>query len=201
VRVLRASAVFCVLVVASLAGAGDKSHSRYPNELQGFEFYPKYLTPLQPGRSSTKSVRRVLGDTAAVKRGAWTINTTYTTRGGSVNKPELGPLHEIIMRSDAATPMAAVKFSASFAHCHASVSEFNISFDVYSDPSGLEYWLHEEDSKWGKKADLFQIVYGVRRQPHPPHTICLVGEKSPLHSCSDSGQMLPMWSESKAVGT
>jgi hypothetical protein len=33
--------------------------------------------------------------------------------------------------------MEAVKFPASFAHCHTSESEINISFDVYSDKFGL----------------------------------------------------------------
>jgi len=68
--------------------------------------------------------------------------------------------------------MAAVKFSPIFAHCHTSVSEIIISFHGYSDTSGLEYWLHEEDSKWGKKGDLYQIVYGPRRRPYPTNTIC-----------------------------
>jgi len=53
-----------------------------------------------------------------------------------------------------------VKFPRAFVHCHASVSEINVSFDVYRDKFGLEYWLHEEDSKSGKKGDLFPIVYG-----------------------------------------
>ena len=169
---LRASAVFVFFIIASFAGARDRPHSRYPNELEGFRFYAKYLAPLQPERSDEQTVRRVLGDIAGVKRGAWRVIPTYTTKGGPVYNPDLGPLYEIIMRSDVVIPMAAAKFPASFAHCHESLSELNISFDVYSDPSGLEYWLHEQDSKWGKKGDLFRIVYGARRQPYPPHTIC-----------------------------
>jgi len=38
---------------------------------------------------------------------------------------------------------------------HSSLSEINIGFDVYSDRFGLEYWLHEENSKWRKKGDLY----------------------------------------------
>ncbi len=64
--------------------------------------------------------------------------------------------------------MVAVKFPPSFTHCHASVSEINISFDVYSDRFGLEYWLHEKDSKLGKKGDLYRIIYGPSRRPYPP---------------------------------
>lgn len=146
--------------------------NRYPNELKGFKFYAKYLAPLRPGLSDREAVQRVLGDTAAVKRDGWTIFTNYVMKSGPVYNPTLGPLHEISIRPDRAIPMAAIKFPATFAHCHSFVSEINISFDVYSDTSGLQYWLHEEDSKWGKRGDLYQIVYGRRRLPYPPNTIC-----------------------------
>jgi hypothetical protein len=169
----RAFAAFCAFVVASsLAGTEDKPQNRYPNELEGFRFYAEYLAPLEPGLSGEKAARRVLGNTAAVRRSGWTINTTYAAKSGPVYNPTLGPLAEITLRPDAIIPMAAVKIPRRFAHCHSSLSEFNISFDVYSDTSGLEYWLHEEDSKWGKKGDLFQIVYGPKRKPFSPNTIC-----------------------------
>lgn len=162
----KALGAFCALVVAaSFASSGDGQRNRYPTELQGFRFYAEYLAPLEPGLSSKEAVRKVLGDTAAVRRKGWTINTTYSAKDGSV-------LAEVILRPDGVVPMAAVKFSPRFAHCHSSLSEFNISFDVYSDPSGLQYWLHEEDSKWGKKGDLFRIVYGPKTRPSPPNTIC-----------------------------
>ena len=93
-------------------------------------------------------------------------------KGGSVSNPTMGPLYQIIIRPDSVIPMSAVKFSPSFDHCHASLSEINISFDVYNDRFGLEYWLHEEDSKWGKKGDLYRIVYGSSRPPRPPNTSC-----------------------------
>jgi hypothetical protein len=171
--VSRASAAFCALVVvASFASAGDRPHNSYPNELPEFNFYEKYLAPLRPGVSGEQAVRRVLGDTAAVKRDGWTIFTTYAVKSGPVYNPVLGPLDEIAVRPDGVLPMAAVKFPRPFTHCHASVSEINISFDVYSDRLGLEYWLHEEDSKLGKKGELYQIVYGPSRRPYPPNTIC-----------------------------
>jgi hypothetical protein len=140
--------------------------------LQGFRFYVHYLSPLQPGLSSEDSVRRVLGDTAAVKRNGWTIIPTYTMKSGPVYNPTLGPVYQIIVRPDGVIPMGAVNFSSAFTHCHSSVSEINISFDVYGDRFGLEYWLHEEDSEWGKKGDLYRIVYAERRPPNPPNTIC-----------------------------
>jgi len=68
--------------------------------------------------------------------------------------------------------MAALKFPPRFAHCHSFLSEINMSFDVYSDTSGLEYWLYPEDSKLRKRGDLFQIVYGPKRKPFQPNAIC-----------------------------
>lgn len=88
------------------------------------------------------------------------------------HNPTLGTLAEIILRPGGVIPMGTVKFPVTFAHCHNSLSEFNISFDVYKDRFGLEYWLQEEDSKWGKKGDLFRIVYGPSKRPYPPNTIC-----------------------------
>jgi hypothetical protein len=146
--------------------------NRYPNELQGFKFYAKHLSPLRPGISDREVVRRVLGYTGAVELNGWAMIPTYTMGNGPVYNPVTGPLAEIIMRPNGVIPMGAVKFPATFAHCHTSLSEFNISFDVYNDRFGLGYWLHEEDSKWGKKGDLFQIVYGPSRRPHPPNAIC-----------------------------
>jgi hypothetical protein len=140
--------------------------------LQGFKFYSKFFAPLQPGLSARDAVRRVFGDTAAVKRTGWRIFPSYTTRSGPVYNPTLGPLYQISLKPDGVLPMAAVRFPSQFDHCHSSLSEINISFDVYSDTSGLEYWLHEEDSQWGRKGDLFQVVYGPKRKPLKPNTFC-----------------------------
>ena len=156
----------------SFAGAGDKSHNRYPNELETFKFYVKDLAPLEPAFSSKEEVRKTLGSTAALRRNGWTINTTYAMKGGPVSDESRGLLAQIILRPDAIIPMAVVKFPSRFSHCHTFLSEFNTSFDVYSDTSGLEYWLYEQDSKWGKKGDLFQIVYGPKRKAFLPNTIC-----------------------------
>jgi hypothetical protein len=168
----RPVAFLAFLFVAIVAGAKSTSHGPYPNELKGFELYAKYLAPLHPGVSSREAVRRVLGDTAPVQRNGWTIMPTYTMKSGPVSNPVLGSLAEIAVRPDGVIPMGAVKFPPSFTHCHASESEINISFDVYSDRFGLEYWLHEEDTTWGKKGDLYRIVYGPSRRPYPPNTIC-----------------------------
>jgi hypothetical protein len=59
-------------------------------------------------------VRRVLGDTAAVKRSGWRIIPTYTMKSGPVYNPMPGPLYQIIVRPDGVIPMGDVKFSAAF---------------------------------------------------------------------------------------
>ena len=162
-RAITLLALFCGM--ASI-GATRRSKGPYPNELSGFRFYERYLAPLRPGVSSREAVRRVLGDTATVKRNGWTIQTFYTAKAGPVNNPTLGSLYDVELIPDAFIPFGAVKFPASFTHCHVSVSEINITFDVYGDTSGLEYWLHPQDHH------LVQIVYGRQRRPYPPHTIC-----------------------------
>jgi hypothetical protein len=75
--------------------------------------------------------------------------------------------------------MGAVKFTGAFTHGHNSLSEINIGFDVYSDRFGLEYWLHEENSEWGKKGDLYWIVYGASHASLP------FAQDAPLCDCAD----------------
>ena len=60
--------------------------------------------------------------------------------------------------------MLGVKFPAAFTHSLGSVSEVNVSCDVYSDSFGLKYWLYAEDSPVGKKGDLMEIEYGPSRR-------------------------------------
>ena len=94
----KASASFCAfLSLTFLVGAGGNISQRYPNELKGFQFYEKYLAPLQPRVSDTEAVRRVLGDTAAVRRNGWKIYTMYDAKSGPVSNPTLGALAEIIL--------------------------------------------------------------------------------------------------------
>ena len=151
-------------VPASVPEAQVTTSSPYPNELQGFTFYSSYLAPLRPGTSGRAAVVRVLGDGGKVVRG-WRITPTYTTTQGRASNPLLGPLAELIVRPEGVIPMGAVKFPAVFTHCRAAVSETDALVDVYRDGSGLEYWLYAEDSQWGRKGDLYRIVYGRGRKP------------------------------------
>ena len=162
----RSVALLAVICSLFFINATSRTESLYPNELQGFKFYRKYLAPLRPGVSSKETVRKVLGDTSAVKRNGWTIQQFYTVIGGPLSNPTSGPLFELELIPDAFIPFGAVKFPASFTHCHDSVSEVNITFDVYEDRFGLEYWLHPQDHH------LVKIVYGCKRRPYPPHTFC-----------------------------
>src|SRR5205823_9701789 len=96
--VCKASASFCAfLTLIFMPGAAGKIPQRYPNELKGFQFYEKYLAPLQPRVSDSEAVRRILGDTAAVRRNVWKIYTTYEAKSGPVSNPTLGALAEIIL--------------------------------------------------------------------------------------------------------
>src|SRR4051812_46902294 len=109
--VCKASAFFCAfLTLILVAGAGDIPQ-RYPNELKGFQFYEKYLAPLQPRVSDTEAVRRVLGNAAAVRRNRWTIYTTYEAKSGPVSNPTQGPLAEIIVKPSYVIRMGSIKFS------------------------------------------------------------------------------------------
>jgi hypothetical protein len=60
--------------------------------------------------------------------------------------------------------MLGMKFPAAFTHGLGSVSEINVSCDVYRDKFGLEYWIFAEDSSVGKKGDLMEISYGPNRR-------------------------------------
>ncbi len=156
--------VLCCLPINAAPSRGTQS--RYPNELQGFKFYAKYLAPLRPGVSSSGAVREVLGDTRAVKRNGWRLTPSFYMN----NKGRLG---EIEIVPDGVIPMRSVRFPATFDHClDSSKSEIGVQFDVYSDTSGLEYWLQAQSSRDGQKGDLFRIVYGRRRSRSGRNTVC-----------------------------
>jgi hypothetical protein len=171
-RIALSSLILLSALGANLTSPQAKSGDRYPNQLPAFRFYEKYLSPLRPGVSDEGAVRRVLGDTATVKRDGWIITPLFMAKGDPVNNHPLGSLAEIGVRPESVISMRDVKFPKEFVHCHALVSEMNVPFDVYSDRFGLEYWLHEEDSKWGKKGDLFRIVYGPTNRDFTPKAIC-----------------------------
>ena len=149
-----------LLLLTTSAYTKDKSHNPYPNELQGFKLYAKYLAPLRPYVSDHASVVRVLGQDGRLELSGWKIWAYFASNRGLVSNPSLRLLAEITIKPKQRVSMLSMKFPAAFTHGLGGISETNISCDVYSDNFGLHYWLLAEDSKWGNKDDLVQIVYG-----------------------------------------
>lgn len=155
------------------------SQNPYPNELKRFKFYARYLNPLGPYISDRDSVIRVLGDSAGFELSRWRIQPLFVGEGNTINghpwvwaRNATGRLAEVAIRPRQRVSMLNVKFPSSFAHTYGSVSEINVSCDVYRDDFGLEYWIYAEDSSAGKKGDLMEIRYGpnesTRREVEGP---------------------------------
>ncbi len=131
----------------------------YPNELGGFKFYSKYLAPLLPGVSDARNARCLLD---RVRILGWKVGATYSYKSGAGYNPTLGPLYQIALRPDGIIPMHSGSFPSAFKQHQTCLSELNICFEVYADRFGLEYWLHQADSKWGSTGDLYRVVYGPK---------------------------------------
>jgi hypothetical protein len=145
----------------------------FPNELNGFEFYVKYLAPLRPYASDHASVVHVLGSDQGMAVSGWRISPLCVGKDNKVNSHPwvhdvTGRLASIEIIPKQRVPMLGVKFPPAFTHSLGSVSEINLTCDVYSDDFGLQYWLYAEDSVIGKKGDLMKIEYGpsdrIKRQ-------------------------------------
>jgi len=161
------------LLVSAVPAKATRSLTPYPNELPGFKFYTKYLDPLRPYVSNRRLVVRVLGSSQGIELGRWRILPFFLGEGSNVNghawaEDVTGRLASIDIKPKERVSMLGVRFPAAFAHNLGSVSEINVSCDVYSDSFGLEYWVYAEDSPAGKKGDLMRIVYGpserIKRQ-------------------------------------
>jgi hypothetical protein len=153
------------------------SQNPYPNELKRFKFYARYLNPLRPYVSDRDLVINVLGDSAGVDLTHWRIQPLFVGEGSSINdhswaKNVTGRLAEVAIRPRQRVSLLNVKFPSAFTHTYGSVSEINVSCDVYHDDFGLEYWIYAEDSPAGKKGDLMEIRYGpsesTRREVEGP---------------------------------
>jgi hypothetical protein len=155
------------------------SQNPYPNELKRFKFYTRYLNPLRPYISDRDSVIRVLGDSAGVELGHWRIQPLFVGEGNTINghpwvwaKNATGRLAEVAIRPRQRVSLLNAKFPSAFSHTYGSVSEINVTCDVYRDDFGLEYWIYAEDTSAGKKGDLMEIRYGpsksTRREVEGP---------------------------------
>jgi hypothetical protein len=158
-----------VLVCVTQFAAQDASSQRtYPNELSGLRFYAKHLSPLRPYVSDKAAVVQVLGSDQGKTIDGWRLWPLFVGDAG----PAKGHLAAVTVIPEKRVSMRDVRFPVAFAHGWGSVSETNVTCDVYADNDGLEYWLYAEDSAVAKKGDLMHIVYGpsklqleLRRQP------------------------------------
>jgi hypothetical protein len=160
------SLVFVVLATTFVATA---SPNAYRHELAHFKFYAQYLSPLRPYISDLDSVTRVLGSDHSRELADWRIQALFVGKRNTVDgrpwsRDITGRLASIVVRPKKQVSMLNVKFPPTFIHSFASVSEINVSCDVYGDDSGLEYWIIGEDSAVSKKGDLMQIEYGPSQQ-------------------------------------
>jgi len=157
--------VLALMTIVTCVKAGQ-SPVAYPNELPHFKFYAKYLDPLRPYVSDYESVVRVLGSDQGIELSHWRIRPFFVGKGeDSKIRPEVvGRLAELSIKPKQRVSMLGVKFPAAFTHSFGSVSEINVSCDVYSDRFGLQYWIYSEDWQNGKKGDLHEIAYGPRKE-------------------------------------
>jgi hypothetical protein len=154
-----------ILIVFAAAISPTAPPNPYPHELPHFKFYTEYLSPLRPYISELDSVTRVLGSDQGRELPDWRIQPLFVGKGNTLNgrpwaKDITGRLASISIRPKQRVSTLNVKFPKQFTHTFGSVSEVNVSCDVYSDDSGLAYWIYAEDSAVGKNGDLMNIEYG-----------------------------------------
>jgi len=138
----------------------------YPNEIKELRFYARYLAPLHPLESDTKQVVQVLGSNQGLDLKDWRIGVfysctegfpacTHSPRNDSLDTIEIRPKHRVSLRR--------IKFPATFSHTYGSVSEINVTCDIYADDFGLEYWVVSSNVQSHRKGDLLMIRYGPSR--------------------------------------
>jgi hypothetical protein len=144
------------------------SRNPYPDELSGFKFYARYLSPLQPMKSMRPQVIKVLGSDDVVEVGPWRISPRFrvetepTDSGHSA--VHIDRLASVIFTPTQRVPMIGTRFPATFVHHVSEISEPSGGvFDVYEDRWGLAYWLYSGKSTTGENGDLRQIEYGPAR--------------------------------------
>ena len=162
---------FLVLLLLPISAFAKATHTQnaYPNELPHFKFYAKHLAPLSPYVSDLALVVRVLGSGKGTELSDWRITPTYVSKPSTINghawaSDITGRLASVVITPKRRVSMLGLKIPSAFSHSVGSVSEINVSCDVYGDSFGLQYWLYAEDSALGKKGDLLQIVYGPSTQ-------------------------------------
>jgi hypothetical protein len=156
-----------LVIVRALASAQSTAQMLYPNELANFKFYDQHLSPLRPYISEKAAVVQAFGSDQGREFPGWRVLVSFvgdyklTTVNGHLWAQNIsGRLASLEIIPSKRMSMRRVKFPPAFSHSYGFVSEMNVSCDVYSDDSGLEYWIYSENSRVHKKGDLMCIVYG-----------------------------------------
>jgi hypothetical protein len=157
------------LIMIGIYPKATRSSTAYPNELPHFKFYAKYLEPLSPYVSDRAAVVRVLGSTQGVELSHWRLQPLFVGEGSTSNgyagaQGVTGRLASVVVIPKHRVSMIGIRFSSAFSRSLGNVSEINVSCEVYSDSSGLQYWIYSEDWHGGKKGDLEEIVYGPSKE-------------------------------------
>jgi hypothetical protein len=159
---------FAILIIGTLLAFRlyGASPNPYPNEINGLKFYEQYLNPLTPHKSDAAQVVQALGSDQGRELKDWRISARYacaedspTCSHGSRNR--LLDIIEVTPRNRVS--LQRFKFPAVFSRISGSVSEINVTCDVYADDFGLEYWIASRDFPPLRKGDLLMIHYGSRR--------------------------------------
>jgi hypothetical protein len=149
-----------IFIAADLCAA---TPNPYPNELKGMKFYERYLAPLRPGQSDTKQIIQVLGSDQGRDLKDWKIGVYFSCTEDFTtcsHGPRNDPLGFIEITPKRRVSLQHFIFSTAFSHSYGGVSEINVTCDVYTDNSGLEYWVLSGNFPSYRKGDLLMIRYG-----------------------------------------
>jgi hypothetical protein len=160
-----------VLLLTSCVYAQDYGARLYPNELKGFEFYERHLSPLRPYVSDQATVVQLFGSDQGKEMPGWRVAVYWIgdyksniVNGHLWRQDISGRLASLDLIPKKPISMRCARFPSAFSHSVGGVSEINVSCDVYTDDFGLEYWIYAEDSKTAKRGDLMRIIYGPSKR-------------------------------------
>jgi hypothetical protein len=139
----------------------------YPNEIGNLKFYVRHLTPLRPGHSDSKDVIQLFGSNQELQLNGWKIGVLYSCDDDPIvcsHGPRNDHLYQIVVTPKHRVSLRHSRFSSVFSHSFGTISEINVTCDVYKDSFGLEYWVVSRNYPSYKEGDLLQVLYGT---PHP----------------------------------
>jgi hypothetical protein len=162
-------ALFVLLPVAMTGQIQSERNIPYPNELPHFKLYEKAKwKELQPLISTEEDVHRILGDVRASYEfdPDWLILLSFVGKGSSTNGrlwPEslTGRVSNIMLRPRKRISFKKVVFPATFKKGYGSASHTKSAWHVYSDGSGLQYYIFSNKVEGHEVGDLYKIEYGA----------------------------------------